>query len=58
MFSAGVRAVEEQHVGAILALNHVATVARVPLEDIVAGAHQRHIVTLLAVDEVFAVTTE
>ena len=33
-------AVEEHGVSAVLALNHVAAVARVPLEGVVASAHE------------------
>ena len=45
-------------VGAVLALDGVAAVARVPLEDVVAGAQEGHVVALLAVDEVVAVAAE
>ena len=37
---------------------HVAAVARIPLEDVVAGAQERDVVALLAVDEVVAVAAE
>ena len=52
------RAVEQQRVGAVLALDGVAAVARVPLEDVVAGAEQGDVVALVAVDEVVAVAAE
>ena len=53
-----VRAVEQQRVGAGLALDGVAAVARVPLERVVAGAEERGVVALVAVDEVVAVAAE
>src|SRR5262249_53457137 len=51
-------AVEEHGVGAVPALDNVVTVARVPLEDVVAGAQGGHVVALVAVDEVVAVAAE
>ena len=45
-------------VGAVLALDDVAAVARIPLEDVVAGAEEGGVVALLAVDEVVAVAAE
>ena len=45
-------------VGAVLALDGVAAVARIPLEDVVAGAEEGDVVALLAVDEVVAVAAE
>ena len=51
-------AVEQHRVGAVLALDRVAAVARVPLERVVAGAQEGDVVALLAVDEVVAVTAE
>ncbi len=53
-----VGAVEEHRVGAVLALDRVAAVARIPLEHVVAGAQQGRVVALLAVDEVVAVAAE
>ena len=53
-----VGAVEEQFVGAVLALDGVAAVTRVPLEDVVAGAQEAGVVPLVAVDEVVAVAAE
>ena len=50
--------IEEHHVGAVLALDDVAAVARVPLEDIVVGAQEGDVVALLSVDEAVAVATE
>ena len=55
---ADVRAVEQHGVGAVLALDDVAAVARVPLEHVVAGAEEGDVVALLAVDEVVAVAAE
>ena len=51
-------AVEQQRVDAVLTLDHVAAVARIPLEHVVAGAEERDVVALLAVDEVVAVAAE
>ena len=51
-------AVEQQGVDAVLTLDHVAAVARIPLEHVVAGAEQGSIVALVAVDEVVAVAAE
>ena len=55
---ADVGAVEEQRVGAVLALDRVVAVARIPDEGVVAGAQQRDVVALVAVDEVVAVAAE
>ena len=52
------RAVEEHRVGAGLAFDRVAAVARVPLEHVVAGAQEGRVVALVAVDEVVAVAAE
>ena len=54
----GVAAVEQHRVGAVLALDDVAAVARIPLEHVVAGAEQAGVVALLAVDEVVAVAAQ
>ena len=51
-------AVEQHRVGAVLAFDDVAAVARIPLEHVVAGADQRNVVALLAVDEVIAVAAD
>ena len=53
-----VAAVEQQRVGTVLALDHVAAVAGVPLERVVAGAEERPVVTLVAVDDVVADAAE
>ena len=53
-----VAAVEQHRVGAVLALDRVAAVARIPLEHVVAGAEEGGVVALLAVDEVVAVAAE
>ena len=53
-----VAAVEHQRVAAVLALDHVAAVARIPLEAVDSGAEQGDVVALLAVDEVVAVASE
>ena len=55
---AGVRAEEQQRVGAVLAFDGVVAVARVPLEDVVAGAEEGHVVAVVAEDEVVAVAAE
>ena len=54
----GVGAVEEHRVGAALALDDVAAVARVPDEGVVAGAQEGHVVAAAAVDEVVAVAAD
>ena len=58
MFSSDVGAVEEHGIGAGLALDDVAAVARVPHEGVVAGAQQRHVVALTAVDQVVALAAD
>ena len=55
---AGARAEEQHLVDAVLALERVVAVARVPLEHVVAGAHQGHVVAVVAEDEVVAVAAE
>ena len=47
-----------KRVGAVLALDRVVAVARIPLEGVVAGTQEREVVALLAVDEVVAVAAE
>ena len=51
---ADVRAEEQHLVGAVLALERVVAVARVPLEDVVAGAHEGDVVAVVAEQEVVA----
>ena len=58
MFSAGIRPEEQQQVGAVLALDRVVAVARVPLEHVVAGAEERDVVAVVAEHEVVAVAAE
>ena len=53
-----VGAVEQHRVDAVLALDDVAAVARIPLERVVAGAEQGDVVALVAVDEVVAVAAD
>ena len=53
-----VGAEEQQRVGAVLAFDGVAAVARVPVEHVVAGAEQRDVVAVVAEDEVVAVAAE
>ena len=53
-----VGAVEQHRVGAGLALDDVAAVARVPDERVVAGAQQRHVVAAAADDDVVAVAAD
>ena len=55
---AGIRAVEQQLVGIGLAFDGVAAVARIPLEDVVAGAEKGRVGALVAVDEIVAVAAE
>ncbi len=58
MISLPFAAVEPQRVRAVLALDGVAAVARIPLEHVVAGAEEGGVVALLAVDEIVAVAAE
>ena len=58
MFSSPLLPLNSIVVGAVLALDDVAAVARIPLERVVAGAEERDVVALLAVDEVVAVAAE
>ena len=53
-----VGAEEEHRVGAVLALDRVVAVARIPLEDVVAGAQEGDVVAVVAEDEVVAVAAE
>ena len=53
-----VGAVEQHRVEAVLALERVVVVARVPDEGVVARAHQRRVVAVAAVDEVVALAAE
>ena len=53
-----VAAVEQHRVGARLALDHVAAVARIPLHRVATGSQHRVIVALVAVDEVVVVAAE
>ena len=55
---AGARAVEQHRVGAVLAFDGVAAVARIPDEGVVAGAHERQVVASVAVGRVVAVAAE
>ncbi len=51
-------AVEQHRVGVVLALDCVAPVPGVPLEDVVAGTQEGDVVALLPVDEVVAAAAE
>ena len=53
-----VGAVEQHRVEAVLAFDGVVVVAWVPHERVVAGAHQRGVVAVAAVDEVIALAAE
>ena len=53
-----VGAVEQERVEAGLALDRVAAVARVPDEDVVAGAERGHVVAAPADDEVVALAAD
>ena len=57
-FLGDVGTIEQHCVGAVLALDHVAAVAGIPLEGVVARAHLRHIGALVAVDKVVSVAAE
>ena len=58
MFSAMLAPLKIERVDAVLALDHVAAVARVPVERVVAGAQQGDVVAAAADDEVVAVAAE
>ena len=58
MLSLMLRAVEQQRVDVGLAFDRVAAVARIPLEGVLAGTEQGHVVALVAVDEVVAVAAD
>jgi hypothetical protein len=51
-------AVEQHRIGAVLPLDRVASVARIPDERVVARAHQRQVVPAVAVDRVVPVPAE
>ncbi len=53
-----VGAVEEQRVGAVLALDDVATVTRIPDEGVVVGTQERDVVAAVPVDRVVPVAAE
>ena len=53
-----VGAVESQRVAAVLALDGVAAVTRIPLEGVVTGAEQRDVVAVVAEDGVVAVPAD
>ena len=57
-FSLALLAVEHHRVEAVLTLDDVAAVARIPLEHVVFAAEQREVVALLTVDEVVAGAAE
>ena len=58
MFSLTLAPLNDQRVGAVLALDGVAAVAGIPLEGVVAGAEEGGVVAAAAVDEVVAVAAE
>src|SRR5207253_1835827 len=51
-------AVEDHAVAASLALDHIAAMTGIPLEDIVAMTQQNRVVSLVAVDEVIVVAAD
>ena len=53
-----VGAVEQHRVEAVLALDRVVVVARVPHEGVVARAHERGVVAVAAVDEIVALAAD
>jgi len=55
---ADVRAVEHQRVGAVLAFDDIAAVARVPDERVVAVAEKRHVAAFTPHDRIVAVAAE
>ena len=58
MFSEAFEPKNSSSVGAVLALDRVVAVARVPLEHVVAGAEERDVVAVVAEHEVVAVAAE
>ena len=55
---ADVRAIEQHGVAAILAFDHIAAIARIPLKHVIACAEKGDIRALLPVDEVVAVAAK
>src|SRR5262249_44759660 len=53
-----VRAIEDHGVMAIFAFNSVAAVTWIPLEHVIAGAHEGAVIALVAVDEIVTVAAE
>ena len=53
-----VGAVEQQRIGAVLAFDDVAAIARIPLERIVSGAEEGSVAALIAVDEIISVAAD
>jgi hypothetical protein len=58
MFSCDVDAVELKRVGAVLALDGIVAVARVPDEGVVAAATEQGVVAAAAGDDVVAIAAE
>ena len=52
---ANIGAVEQQRIGAVLAFDDVAAIARIPLKHVVSGAEQCGVTALITVDEVVSV---
>ena len=55
---ANVGAVEQQRIGAVLAFDDVAAIARIPLKRIVSGAEECGVTALIAVDEIVSVAAD
>ena len=53
-----VGAVEQQRIGAVVAFDDVAAIARIPLERIVSGAKECSVTALIAVDEIVSVAAD
>ena len=51
-------AVEQQRIGAVLAFDDVAAIARIPLKRIVSGAKEGDVTALIAVDEIVSVAAD
>jgi hypothetical protein len=51
-------AVEKQNVGAALSLDHIAAVAGIPEEDVVAGAKKCGVIATVAIDDIVAVPAD
>lgn len=55
---ANVGTVEQQRIGAVLAFDDVAAIARIPLKRIVSGAKECDVTALIAVNEIVSVAAD